>query len=66
MNNLKTFLIENNLRPEFIAYLLQQGIEIERLRCQIEDSKEYENYENTIRILQGERFYSILSVARFA
>lgn len=66
MDNLKIFLLENNLRPEFIAYLLQQGIEIERLRCQIEEPEDSDNYETKIRLLQGERFYSILSVARFA
>jgi hypothetical protein len=64
-SKLQSFMVENNFRPEFIAHLLKQGIEMERIQYQTEKVTHSENFETTLRILQGERFLSILSVSRF-
>lgn len=64
INHLTSFLTANNFRPEYLAAIIEQGIEIERIKCQIEEATTSENYETMVRLLQGERFLLILSASR--
>lgn len=63
-NDLQFIFAHYNLRPEFIASLLEQGIEMERIMCQAHESlKSEKQHESMVRLLQGERFLSVLSIA---
>lgn len=63
-SNLHDYLTTHRLEAEKLGFLLQQGIEVERLRLQIEHCTESESIESHIKIIQGERFLSLLIAAR--
>lgn len=61
LDHLKIAMEESHIQPEYICQLLNQGIEVERLRLQIHQVTETESIESHVRILQGERFMSLLA-----
>jgi hypothetical protein len=62
-HKLQSIISELQLSPNAILYLLQQGIEVEKLRLEFLQSANAESIESHCRILQGEQFASILTVA---
>lgn len=66
INDLQSIMRAHQIRPELIVHLLEQGIEIERLNCQVHEALDLPNQEEMLRLLQGERFLMILSSYRFA
>lgn len=66
INHLHKFMSDNKFRADYIAALLEQGIELERLKSEVEEATKSEKYETTVRILQGERFLSAVSVGSLA
>lgn len=54
---------EHHIYPENIIHLLNEGIEIERLRLQVQKATNAESIESHIKIMEGERFISLLTVS---
>ena len=50
----------HQIEPSRIAYLLQQGIELERLRLQMYRVIEANSVESHITILEGDRFLALI------
>jgi hypothetical protein len=63
-HSIQSLMRTYHIKPECITYLLQQGIEIERIKCQTAEVLDKSNHEEMIRLLQGERFLCILSASR--
>lgn len=63
MDTLQTFLRENELQADVILHLLNQGIEVERLKLEIHRCTNAESIESHIKIIHGERFSSLLIAA---
>ncbi len=61
-NHLQVFLQENELPADTIIHLIQQGVEIERLKLEIMRCTESESISTHIKILQGERFAFLLRI----
>lgn len=55
-------MVENDFRPEYLAMIFEQGIEMERLKLQVQQSTKSESIESHVRIFHGERFLSVLTV----
>lgn len=55
-----TLHIENRQQADAIIYLLEQGIEMERLKHEIEQATNSESIESHLKIIQGEMFMSSL------
>lgn len=60
MDNLQTFLRENELKADAILHLLHQGIELERLKLEIHRCTNADSIESHIKIIHGEKFSSLL------
>lgn len=60
MRRLQAFLHDHEIEAETIIYLLNQGIEIERLKLEIEHCTDSDGIESHIKIIHGERFTSLL------
>ena len=56
-------LQEHHICPQSIIHLLREGIQIERLALQIQKSTNSESVESRIKILEGERFITLLTVS---
>lgn len=65
IQEIQSILHNYNIQPELIIHLLHQGVELERLQCQINESIGLPNHEEMTRLLQGERFLVILTSIRF-
>lgn len=55
LDNFHLFMAENDFRPEYLASLLEQGIEMERIKLQIKEIYELDSHESQMSVLQGER-----------
>lgn len=62
-NSFQSFMEINNIPPETISYLLEQGIECERIRLQVQEATESDTLNSHIKLLQGERFLALLTSA---
>lgn len=62
-SNLHDYLTAHRLEAEKLGFLLQQGIEVERLRLQVEHCTNSESIESHVKIMHGERFLSLLIAA---
>lgn len=60
IQQLQSILSECQSDPQAIAYLLQQGIEAEELRLQFFDPIHTDTIESFTKIMNGERFLSLL------
>lgn len=58
-----TLLIENRQQADAIIYLLNQGIEIERLRLEFLELTKSNTLDSYIQIMEGERFLTSLIAA---
>jgi hypothetical protein len=56
---------ENNIDPQTIIYLLKEGIQLERLKLEVKENTESETLQTFNKIMEGERFLTILISARF-
>jgi len=62
MSTLQAFLHEHELQVETIIYLLNQGIEIERLKLEIQHCTDSDSIESHLKIINGERFAFLLRI----
>lgn len=53
-------LTTHQITPERISYLIREGIELERLKLEIQRATKSESVESHITILEGERLVSLL------
>lgn len=60
MHTLQACLLKYDIQPETILFLINQGIEIEKLKLELQRFTNSESIESHIKILQGERFTSLL------
>lgn len=55
-----TLLIETRQQADAILYLLEQGIEVERLKLQVQQLTKSYTMDSYIKILHGEKVTSLL------
>lgn len=60
-DSLRFFLIKHNLDAATLYYLLEQGIEVERIRLQMLQCTKAPSIESHVKIIQGERILSLLT-----
>lgn len=65
LDHLKQAMDESHIQPEIVYQLLKQGIEVERLRLQFNEANGSATLDSFVKIMQGERFLSLLIAARF-
>ena len=63
LHNLQTLLNHYDLEPSALFYLLEEGIEIERLKLEVQRCSSGDSIESHIRIIHGERFLMLLTAA---
>lgn len=60
---LTPLLEENEIRPKTIHYFLKEGIRLENLKLDIKHLTNSECIECKVRILEAERFLTLLSIS---
>lgn len=60
MITLQQLMSTHQITPHRITYLIQEGIELERLKLEIHRAAKSESVESHITILEGERLVSLL------
>lgn len=61
---LKSFLEKNNLDIDNLCYLIEQGIEMERLNLEVTRSMKGDSVSVYSKLMEGERFLSLLTSVR--
>lgn len=63
--NLQSLLHEHQIKPTTILYLIEQGIELEKLKLEVNYQLKAKSIDSFTAIMQGERFISLLSFSLF-
>lgn len=64
VHEFRTLITTHNIPTTTILHLLDQGIEAQRIKCQINDAVGVINHDDMKMLLQGERLLLILSTSR--
>lgn len=57
----QSLIAKHNISTESVTYLMQQGIELERLKLEVHRETKCDSVQSHIIILEGERLVSLLS-----
>lgn len=58
-------LSEAEIEPGILIYLLKQSIEVEELKLQFREAADLNTLDSYVKVMQGERFLSLLIAGHF-
>lgn len=60
LTQLQSVLIEHQITPTNLRYIVEQGIEMEKLKLEVERSLNHGSVDSFVKIMQADRFSSLL------
>lgn len=63
MVRLQAFFEQNQINYQSINYLLEEAVELERLKLEVHRLTDIESVESHVKILEGERLITLLAAS---